>query len=77
MIKLLAILKYQNQTFTHGIAPISYAWNVSNPNILSISTPQITGSKEVALATSAQSFRSNPIPQSVQLISKKIRDNAA
>lgn len=34
MIKLIGILKYNDETFTHGLAPLSYAWNVSNPNVL-------------------------------------------
>lgn len=34
MIKLIGVLKYKDEQFTHGIAPISYSWNVSNPNVL-------------------------------------------
>jgi hypothetical protein len=68
MIKLIGILKFNNETFTHGIAPISYSWNASNPNILQLTTPskgEIV-STSTALATT-----------SMMLSSKKIRDNAA
>lgn len=34
LLKQLAVLKYNNETFTHGIAPISFSWNCSNPDIL-------------------------------------------
>lgn len=34
MIKLVAILKFHEETFTHGIAPISYSWNASSPSTL-------------------------------------------
>ena len=38
-IKLIAILKYNEETITHGSAPISYSWNISNQNVLSLNTP--------------------------------------
>jgi hypothetical protein len=38
MLKQLAVLKYKNETgderFSHGVAPISWDWNCSNPDIL-------------------------------------------
>jgi hypothetical protein len=34
LLKQLAVLKYNNETFTHGIAPVSFSWNCSNPDIL-------------------------------------------
>jgi len=64
MIKLIGILKYQQETFTHGIAPISYSWNCSNPNILSLSFPSKTDIKQ-----------SNVLTTSLIMASKKIRDN--
>ena len=39
MIKMIAILKHNEETFTHGVAPISYSWNISNPNVLHLSLP--------------------------------------
>jgi hypothetical protein len=33
-LKQLAVLKYNNETFSHGIAPISWDWNCSHSNIL-------------------------------------------
>ena len=52
MIKMFAILKYKDETFTHGIAPISYSWNSSNQNVLSLNLPQKSGEMN-ALATMA------------------------
>ncbi len=63
MIKLIALLKYQNEYFTHGIAPISYAWNCTSPTILSLSLPaksDITG---------------GVLQNSLIMASKKIRNN--
>ena len=40
MIKMIAILKYNEETFTHGIAPISFNWNISNSNVLQLNLPQ-------------------------------------
>lgn len=61
-IKMLGILKYQQETFTHGIAPISYAWNCSNPNVLQLNFP-------------SKSDSSAPLTSSLVMSSKKIRDN--
>jgi len=36
MIKMFAILRHNEETFSHGIAPISYSWNSSNQNVLSL-----------------------------------------
>ena len=63
MIKLIALLKYQNEYFTHGIATISYAWNCTSPTILSLSLPaksDITG---------------DVLQNSLIMASKKIRNN--
>lgn len=40
LIKLNAVLKYQNEYFNHGIAPISYTWNSNNARVLDIELPQ-------------------------------------
>lgn len=64
MIKLIAILKYNAETFTHGIAPISYNWNCSNPNILSMQFPSKTNLTSTSALTSA-----------LMMVSKKIRNN--
>ena len=66
MIKLIAVLKYNNELFTHGIAPISYSWNCSNPTILQLSLP--AKSNEASLATSlimaSKNIRNNEIGDS-------------
>jgi hypothetical protein len=43
MIKMFAILKHNEETFTHGIAPISYNWNSSNQNVLALNLPNKIG----------------------------------
>jgi hypothetical protein len=40
LIKLNAVLKYQNEYFNHGIAPISYSWETNNGRVLEIQLPQ-------------------------------------
>ena len=34
LLKQIAVLRYNNETFSHGIAPISFSWSCSNPDIL-------------------------------------------
>jgi len=53
MIKMFAILKHNDETFTHGIAPTSYNWNSSNQNILALNLPNKLGAESTsnALAT--------------------------
>lgn len=63
MIKLNGILKYHQETFTHGIAPISYSWNCSNPNILGLQLPSKGESQSMLMGSS------------VFMASRKIRDN--
>ncbi len=41
MIKMFAVLKFNEETFTHGVAPISYSWNSSNHNILAVTYPSV------------------------------------
>jgi hypothetical protein len=62
MIKLIAILKYNLETFTHGLAPISYNWNCSNPNILTMQLPTKTDT-------------TNSLTGTVMMVSKKVRNN--
>jgi len=62
MIKMNGILKYHGETFTHGVAPISYSWNCSNPNIVNIQLPIKDGVQQI--------YGSN-----IVMASKKIRDN--
>jgi len=50
MIKLVAILKFEEETFTHGIAPISYSWNVSSPSTLQLNLPRAPESTALVLA---------------------------
>ena len=40
MIKMIAILKYGKESFTHGVAPVSFQWNTSNPSVLQLNYPQ-------------------------------------
>lgn len=39
MIKLNAVLKYNNEYFNHGIAPISYNWNSKDGRVLALELP--------------------------------------
>ena len=71
MIKIFAILKHSDETFSHGIAPISYSWNSSNQNVLSLNlVTKVSGEPSMnALATS--------VGRSALVVfqNKKIRDN--
>mmetsp|Transcript_27408 Transcript_27408/g.20561 ORF Transcript_27408/g.20561 Transcript_27408/m.20561 type:complete len:254 (-) Transcript_27408:492-1253(-) len=62
MVKMIAILKYNSEIFSHGVAPISYSWNCSNLNIVGIQLPIKDGVQQV--------YGSNLV-----MTSKKIRDN--
>jgi hypothetical protein len=68
MIKMFAVLKFNEETFTNGIAPISYSWNSSNHNILAVTYPSISSvqneAPSTALATNIQVY-----------LNKKIRNN--
>lgn len=33
-------MRYNNETFSHGIAPISYSWNSSHQSVLKSFLPQ-------------------------------------
>lgn len=50
---MFAILKFNDETFSHGIAPISYSWNTSNQNVLTLNLgSKISGEPQInALAT--------------------------
>lgn len=67
---MFAVLKYNEEIFTNGLAPVSYSWNSSNHNVLAITFPskplQSDEPPSTALATSTS--------QQVYL-NKKIRDN--
>ena len=39
LVKLNVVLKYDNEYFNHGIAPISYAWNCSSSRVLTLELP--------------------------------------
>ena len=39
MIKMIGILKFNEETFTHGVAAVSYNWNISNPHVLKLNLP--------------------------------------
>lgn len=66
MIKIIGILKYNQETFTHGIAPISYNWNSSNPVVLSLNLP-----------TKSDITSTTSLVSTLIMASKKIRDNIA
>jgi hypothetical protein len=38
-VKLIAILKYENENFSHGIAPLSYNWESSDSRVVSLQLP--------------------------------------
>jgi len=38
-VKLNAVLKYNNEYFTHGVAPISYTWESNNGRVLQLELP--------------------------------------
>lgn len=39
LVKLIAILKYENENFSHGIAPLSYNWESSDSRVVSLQLP--------------------------------------
>lgn len=39
LVKLNAVLKYNNEYFTHGVAPISYTWESNNGRVLQLELP--------------------------------------
>jgi|LauGreDrversion4_2_1035121.scaffolds.fasta_scaffold13347_2 hypothetical protein len=59
MIKLMAILKFNEETFTHGIAPISYSWNISNPSVIQLNLPHAKSEVSTALVLSNKKIRDN------------------
>ena len=69
MIKLIGILKYHDETFTHGIAPISYQWNTSNPGVLSLNYPSKSDLTSGVVSSGAT--------HSFVMTTKKVRDNRA
>lgn len=36
---MLAVLKYNDEHFHHGVAPISYSWNVTENRVLNLDIP--------------------------------------
>jgi len=40
-IKALVALKYENESFDHGIVPISYNWNTTTGQIIDLDIPSI------------------------------------
>jgi hypothetical protein len=38
-IKVQAVLKFNEEYFNHGIAPISYNWNCTNPRAVNLELP--------------------------------------
>ena len=65
MIKMIGILKYRHETFTFGIAPISYNWNCNNQGTLEIQNPQ----------SSSTNFETTGATNSNTMVSKQIRNN--
>jgi len=49
MLKQLAVLKHHNETFSHGVAPISWDWNCSHPGILRPHVPSDSDSSSSQL----------------------------
>ena len=39
LIKMMAVLKYGEELFHHGIAPISYSWNCTEARVLALELP--------------------------------------
>lgn len=39
LIKMMAVLKHDDELFHHGIAPISYTWSVSESRVLDLDLP--------------------------------------
>ena len=62
MVKLIGILKFQNETFTHGVAPISYGWNCSSPALVEVQMPNKDGVQIIGA--------------NIVMSSKKLRDNS-
>lgn len=68
---MFAILKHNEETFTHGIAPISYSWNSSNQNVLALNLPNKIGGESSSNALATTVARHSLVVFS----NKKIRDN--
>jgi hypothetical protein len=39
LIKMMAVLKFGEELFHHGIAPVSYSWNATEGRVLALDIP--------------------------------------
>lgn len=56
LLKQIAVLKYKNETFSHGIAPVSFAWNCSHHAILKAYLPEDHFGSGASASTSPATF---------------------
>jgi hypothetical protein len=71
LLKQLAVLKYKDETFTHGIAPVSFSWDCSNPDILE-PNPSLLEPLQYQRSEIDKSGQSR---YTHQVVTKTIRDN--
>lgn len=43
LIKMIAVLKFNNEYFDFGIAPVSYNWSVNSARVVSLEIPTESG----------------------------------
>jgi hypothetical protein len=66
LIKMLAVLKYNDEPFHHGVAPISYNWNVTESRVLNLNIP-----------TKQELAQAHGMARNLVMTSRYIRDNQA
>ena len=59
LIKLNAMLKYNNEYFDNGIAPISYSWSTDQARVVSLEIPKESGSGASSLLQRSLKVRNN------------------
>jgi len=64
LIKMLAVLKYNDEHFHHGVAPISYSWNVTENRVLNLDIP-----------TKQELAQVHGMARNLVMTSRYIRDN--
>ena len=66
VIKMIAVLKHNDEFFHHGIAPVSYTWTVSETRVLDLDLP-----------TKQELAQVHGIGSNLAQTSRYVRDNEA
>lgn len=59
LIKMNAVLKFNNEYFDHGIAPVSYDWSVNSARVVNLEIPTESGSGAGSLLHRSLKVRNN------------------